>query len=183
MSFTSLENAISFVIANQEKYPNDNDHGTQHHIDVLSILERMFNKSVSEERREFCRSLAAVHDMIDHKYKQLAIANTKFVMELIGERGFTIITNMSYSKRNSHCALNEDDETIRSLVMYADWIDSIRLDRCLSYSMRVHPHNYKEKVIEHYYDKLIKLIEIIPEQYHDIALPKHTQLCLDFSQL
>ncbi len=188
-----VKNAIELV----RKYgPQDDDHGWIHHVQVLMILDDLIllSTDLTEGEIHLARICASLHDLVDHKYDTAEHNSNKRNTQLIAEQYPTmkdhildIICNCSWSKRRTAKLADAQLTRVRDLVKYADWIDAIRIDRCISYTERTMPNatqlEHIREVLHHCDEKLLHIIDTIPAEYLSITRSRQFQLVRDIERL
>ena len=165
----------NFIYTNN-RYSIGDGHDADHHWEVVKIFHQMLEiEDLTQDEIDFCEKLISVHDMVDYKYTELIEKNIDFVKEFVGQDGLYIVQNISYSKKDR--PYDGPFKKLRDLVMLADWIAGLNLQRCIDYSK-----NNRQRVITTYYNRILPIINFIPKKYEYIYKPLYNKVVSDFEQ-
>jgi len=154
-----MEHLYSFIRSFCAEFNIDESHDVRHSKDCVYFLNQIMDPSFSKEERRMATYAAALHDCVDRKYVDEAVASRR-ILEFLTGCGWCVedaaallamITSMSYSKLKAQRVKNMDDDWIcvypdhgvwdrvYHAVRQADLLCSYRVHRCYQYQMRIHP--------------------------------------------
>jgi hypothetical protein len=136
----------------------DESHGYKHSVGTMVRAQAIMDtvRTITREERKMILYCAALHDLCDSKYTDVAIASLKIKVWLIWEDDWAtkdaealirIITTMSYSKLKKikeqngvHTYPNHGKwQRAYHIARQADILESFIPARCVLYNMHVHP--------------------------------------------
>lgn len=167
-------------------YPSTSDHGVTHHREVMQVFIDIHGNqdTLHNEVARWNKTaqLIAVHDCFDHKYPELREQNRKIAAEHNMIWVADAADKLSWSKRHLYTDLNDIENTAR----YCDWVTAIDLQRCIDFvrnHLNISGEELTKAVVDHAHEKLVKIIDVLPEPYKTYAMPRHIKLLEDLANI
>jgi hypothetical protein len=154
-----MDTLYSFITSFCAEFNIDESHDVRHSKDCVSFLTQIMDESFTTEERHMATYAAALHDCVDRKYVDEAVASQRILAFLTGigwsvenaKALLAMITTMSYSKLKSQRVKNSEGvwvcvypdhgkwDRVYHVVRQADLLCSYRVHRCYQYQKRIHP--------------------------------------------
>lgn len=164
---------------------HDRAHDYDHAVEVFAIAAQIvqmegFTLTAREER--IFPFVMIGHDFRDHKIKTALSAETLYdfyTANLGSELALAVMnihSNCSWSRRKNRISCGEFERVLK-ILQDADWIEGMRLDRCIWYSAAAFPEltadQTRARVIQHIGEKLLLIpAELSFESSRQIAIEK-----------
>jgi HD superfamily phosphodiesterase len=173
----------------QRAYQNfDESHNFDHAMQVWLNCKAILDALAVNFKFETIRTImytAILHDAIDYKYENKWVVTPDELLEFLVRNlgaenagyAFFTINNGSWSKREK---VDPNDKNFKfeifHIVRDADWIESIRVERCINYSIMVR-REIPGGVIKHIEEKLMHVIDHLNfETSRNLARSYHNDL-------
>jgi hypothetical protein len=156
-----MESLFIFIEQMCKKHNIDESHGVKHAkwtmLRAHQILSKM--RYIDEDERRMALFAAALHDMCDHKYTDVA-KSSREIRDWLISRGWIdedadalikIITTMSYSKLKDTFANGSGYpehgkwQMAYHIARHADLLEGYTVARCILYDRHVHPERTEDQ--------------------------------------
>lgn len=121
-----------------EGAPKDISHNFKHHKQVVKNIKKQFPNYKINKLVLFAIAGAWLHDLVDSKYEHLFETNQDVIigtLQSLGEHLIKICRQASYSNRHqTKHKLDSTEQQVLYIIEQADWIERMRLFRCLQYN-------------------------------------------------